>query len=382
MMSFHLLLAVLLFLFIGWRAVHPVKLSWGWKTVLYALTALATGKFLIVRLLGGEMFFAPQLPRWFLILSSLLYTSAVIFFLLLVLELLPVCLLALLDYWRKSHWGESFRRVRGRVHLVMLVLSVLTASYGIYFGLRLPAVKEISVVTKISGETARTIRIAAVSDIHVDRIHGRKQTRRLVEKVNALKPDLILLLGDYVDGRLHTHREELEPLKDLSAPLGVYGVPGNHEYYSGYREWMDYLSSQGIQMLLNRHVVKPGFVLAGVTDSAGRRSGEELPSVSQALYRAPKELPVLLMSHNPKIMADAVRHQVDLQLSGHTHGGMVPLLSRVVAARNNGRVRGFYREGKTVLYITSGAGIWNGFPVRLGIPSEIVLLHWKLEPGH
>ena len=135
-------------------------------------------------------------------------------------------------------------------------------------------------------------------------------------------------------------------------------------------------------MLLNRHVVKPGFVLAGVTDSAGRRSGEELPSVSQALYRAPEELPVLLMAHNPKIMADAVRHQVDLQLSGHTHGGMVPLLSRVVAARNNGRVRGFYREGKTVLYITSGAGIWNGFPVRLGIPSEIVLLHWKLEPGH
>ena len=237
-------------------------------------------------------------------------------------------------------------------------------------------------VTKISGETARTIRIAAVSDIHVDRIHGRKQTLRLVEKVNALKPDLILLLGDYVDGRLHTHREDLEPLKGLSAPLGVYGVPGNHEYYSGYREWMDYLSSLGIQMLLNRHVVKPGFVLAGVTDSAGRRSGEELPSVSQALYRAPEELPVLLMAHNPKIMADAVRHQVDLQLSGHTHGGMVPLLSRVVAASNNGRVRGFYREGKNVLYITSGAGIWNGFPVRLGIPSEIVLLHWKLEPGH
>ena len=104
--------------------------------------------------------------------------------------------------------------------------------------------------------------------------------------------------------------------------------------------------------------------------------------MSQALYRAPEELPVLLMAHNPKIMADAVRHQVDLQLSGHTHGGMVPLLSRVVAASNNGRVRGFYREGKTVLYITSGAGIWNGFPVRLGIPSEIVLLHWKLEPGH
>lgn len=382
MMTFHLLLALILFLFIGWRAVYPVRLRRGWKAVLYALTAFASGKFLIVRLLGGDMFFAPQLPRCFLILSSLFYTAAVIFFLLLVLELLAVCILTLLDFCRKTAWRESFRRVRDRVHAGLLVLSVLTASYGIYSGLRLPDVKEIAAATEISGKTAREIRIVAVSDIHVDRIHGRKQTRRLVEKVNALKPDLILLLGDYVDGRLHTHRGDLEPLKELSAPLGVYGVPGNHEYYSGYREWMEYLSSLGIQMLLNRHVVKPGFVLAGVTDPAGRRTGDEPPSVSQALYRAPETLPVLLMAHNPRIMTDAVRHRVDLQLSGHTHGGMVPLLNRLVAAHNNGRVRGFYREGRTLLYITSGAGIWNGFPVRLGIPSEIVLLHWKLEPGH
>lgn len=382
MMTFHLLLALILFLFIGWRAVYPVRLRRGWKAVLYALTAFASEKFLIVRLLGGDMFFAPQLPRWFLILSSLFYTAAVIFFLLLVLELLAVCILSLLDFCRKTAWRESFRRVRGRVHAGLLLLSVLTASYGIYSGLRLPDVKEIAAETEISGKTAREIRIVAVSDIHVDRIHGRKQTRRLVEKVNALKPDLILLLGDYVDGRLHTHRGDLEPLKELSAPLGVYGVPGNHEYYSGYREWMEYLSSLGIQMLLNRHVVKPGFVLAGVTDPAGRRTGDEPPSVSQALYRAPETLPVLLMAHNPRIMTDAVRHRVDLQLSGHTHGGMVPLLNRLVAAHNNGRVRGFYREGRTLLYITSGAGIWNGFPVRLGIPSEIVLLHWKLEPGH
>ena len=201
-------------------------------------------------------------------------------------------------------------------------------------------------------------------------------------KITGLnKSDLILLAGDFVDGRVAVRGGDLRPLEELSAPLGVFGVPGNHEYYSGYEEWMLFLSGLGIDMLENSHRILAGgkLALGGVTDPAAARFGQETPDLRKTFDGAPPGAVKLLLAHQPKPAAEAAKSGVALQVSGHTHGGMIVGIDRLVARFNAGFVAGSYRVGDLRLYVSRGSGIWNGFPIRLGVPSEITLLRLKRQ---
>ena len=182
--------------------------------------------------------------------------------------------------------------------------------------------------------------------------------------------------GDFVDGTVELCGKKMALLKELKAPSGVYGVPGNHEYYSGYQQWMYFLEREaGITMLKNQSVKLPeGIYLSGTTDQGAKRRWEEMPDPEKAMHpdMKPEDCGILL-AHNPKL-AHKAKEFYDLQLSGHTHGGMILGMDLLVRQMNGGFVSGLYQVGNMQLYLTNGTCIWSGFPIRFGRPSEIALI--------
>lgn len=218
-------------------------------------------------------------------------------------------------------------------------------------------------------------KIVQVSDIHVGPTIGRGFVEAMVAAANEEEPDLIAITGDLVDGTVEQLGPHTAPLAQLRASAGVYFVTGNHEYYSGADDWVAEVERLGIATLRNRRVeLRRGEAvvdLAGVTDHhAGRFS--DAPDFETALAGRDTSRELLLLAHQPAALADAVRHDVGLQLSGHTHGGqfwpwnwVVYLVHPVVA--------GLARFGRTQVYVNAGTGYW-GPPVRLGTRSEVTVI--------
>jgi hypothetical protein len=211
-------------------------------------------------------------------------------------------------------------------------------------------------------------RIAQISDLHFGPILDRRFAARIAERVNALGVDLCAVTGDLVDGPVARVAAEVAPLAGLRARDGVFFVTGNHDHYSGADAWVAEVERLGWTALRDRSAVlgpaPARFALAGVDDQPG-----DLP---RALAGVPRELPVILLAHDPRVFRDASRAGVDLQLSGHTHAGQIwPFVWLVRLAVRF--VRGVYREGASRLYVSPGTAFW-GPPMRVGTRAEITLL--------
>ena len=376
-----LFFGVLLAGFVFWRGIFPLRLKWRWKVLLTAALLLTAFKFQVLHLIGGPMYFAPELPTAVLLTAAWLFAVLFLFFFLLVASELVRAGILLFGKMTGRKLPENFRVVGNRINLALLILATVLASVGLYCGTKLPAIRERTITVAGLPEEAEGLTVAVLADLHADGVTRQRRIRKIVELVNALKPDLIVLLGDFVDGRLEARGRELEPLAELTARYGVFGVPGNHEYYSGYRAWVGFLSSLGIEMLCNEHRFLPerNVAVAGVTDPAAKRMGETPPDVEKALDGIPAGALKLLLAHQPRLAPKAAEAGATIQLSGHTHGGMVLGVDRLVARFNGGFVSGLYRVGRMMLYLTNGTGIWSGFPIRLGVPSEIALLRFVGE---
>ncbi len=242
-----------------------------------------------------------------------------------------------------------------------------TVVYGLVHVARGPIVRRVRIPLRSLPASAEGYTIVQLTDVHIGPILGDRFAAEVVAKVNALEPDLIVITGDLVDGHLHELRQHVEPLRGLKARDGVYAVTGNHEYYWNAGAWIEHLRSLGIQLLRNQHVtIHDAFDLAGVDDSS---ASEDLP---RALAGRNPARPVVLLAHHPRTISRAAAAGVDLQLSGHTHGGqLLPLgwLARLF----DPRVAGLARFGSTWLYVSEGTGFW-GPPMRVGTSSEIALL--------
>ncbi|MFD9595514.1 metallophosphoesterase, partial [Kitasatospora sp. NPDC059973] len=243
-----------------------------------------------------------------------------------------------------------------------------TGTYGV---LRGPRLKQVTVPLAKLPARAHGYRIAVVSDIHLGPILGREHTRRIVDTINGAQPDLIAIVGDLVDGSVAELGRAAEPLAQLRARDGAYFVTGNHEYFSGAAPWVDFVRELGVHPLQNARLELAGFDLAGVNDIAGRTEGDG-PDFDKALGDRDRARTSVLLSHQPVTIHDAVRHGVDLQLSGHTHGGQL-WPGNYLAELANPTVAGLERYGDTQLYVTRGAGAW-GPPVRVGAPSDITIV--------
>jgi uncharacterized protein len=216
--------------------------------------------------------------------------------------------------------------------------------------------------------------IALLSDIHVGPTVGRAFIENMVRETNALQPDLIAITGDLVDGSVEQLAEHVEPMRHLKAKYGVFFVTGNHEYYSGVEAWVEHLQNLGIQVLRNEHSSIGGFFdLAGVDDyTAARMHPDHGQDISKAVSGRNPQVPLVLMAHQPKAAPEAVQFGVDLQLSGHVHGGQIAPFQWLTRL-DQPLVRGLYRRDKSWIYVSEGTGYW-GPPMRVGTRCEIALL--------
>ncbi|KUL52601.1 metallophosphoesterase [Streptomyces sp. NRRL S-1521] len=249
--------------------------------------------------------------------------------------------------------------------------AVGTVGYGAYGVLSGPKVKRLTVPLAKLPRAAHGFRIAVVSDVHLGPILGRGFTQRVVDTINATQPDLVAVVGDLVDGSVENLGPAAAPLAGLRARHGAYFVTGNHEYFSGADQWVDHVRELGLRPLRNARAELPGFDLAGVDDVAGEDEGAG-PDFAAALGDRDRARASVLLAHQPVVIHDAVEHGVDLQLSGHTHGGQL-WPGNLVADLANPTLAGLERYGDTQLYVSRGAGAW-GPPVRVGAPSDITVV--------
>ena len=247
-----------------------------------------------------------------------------------------------------------------------------TAVAAAFAALRPVQVKDVSVTLSRLPKALDGFSIVAISDVHLGPTIGADFMRSVVERINALSPDLVAIVGDLVDGSVDELRESAAPLAGLRAREGVFFVTGNHEYYSGAEAWMKHLGTLGIRALQNERVSvrRDGatFELAGTHDLQGRSFGMG-HDLDRALSGRDPTLPLVLLSHQPKTFPESAQKGVDLQISGHTHGGQIWPFGFLVRLQQ-GFLAGLSRVGEAQLYVSRGTGYW-GPPMRLGAPAEI-----------
>lgn len=267
--------------------------------------------------------------------------------------------------------------LRSASALAVPLLALAATALGFFNARRRPAVREVTLPIEGLPPALEGFSIVQISDLHVGPTIRRHFVRQVVDAANRLEPDLTVLTGDLVDGRVPDLREHTAPLADLRARHGVLAVTGNHEYYSGAAAWIAEYARLGLKVLINEHVLLEHggarLVVAGVADySAHHFEPSHRSDPQRALHGAPADAPRLLLAHQPRSAPAAVEAGFDVQLSGHTHGGQffpwnffVPLQQPFTA--------GLHRLGRLRIYISRGTGYW-GPPKRLGAPSEITRL--------
>ena len=221
-------------------------------------------------------------------------------------------------------------------------------------------------------------RLAVVSDIHLGPLTGANHLPRIVSMINSTDADVVCIVGDMVDGTVEELGARVTVLRDIHARRGAYFVTGNHEYYSGFQQWADEVARLGVRPLRNERLEiatgRGAFDLAGVNDVGGIQFGEP-PDFDRALGDRDTSRPVVLMAHQPVMARDAARYGVDLQVSGHTHGGqMVPFT--LIAQLQQPVVSGYGEVDGVPVYVTNGAGFW-GPPVRVGAPPQVTLIELR-----
>lgn len=374
----------LLALLIYFRGVRPAFDS---KRVRFWLMASVIPGALypaVSRFIGGSMV-APDLPYWIVIVGQ--YAQMYVFCLAGLIVVREVVSIPARILGLPFTWLGRCRPLAVAIFASALVLDV----YGVVSAVNNLTVKRVTVQIDHLPQALEGMTIAHLSDIHASLLVRSDRVQRIVNETNALKPDAVMITGDFVDGTVAERKDDLAPLKDLKAPLGVWGVVGNHEYYVDLEGWMQYLPKLGIGMLYNEHAVLTrngtSFVVAGLLDPMAERYGLELPDIEKAMKGAPKTDFTILLSHQPKWAAKYV-DQAQLMLSGHTHGAQVFALKPIVSKLNSGFAEGLYtvadpRSGaKLRLYVSPGVDVWNGFALRLGTRGEIVLLTLTGKPDN
>ncbi|WP_233495786.1 metallophosphoesterase [Geodermatophilus sp. TF02-6] len=256
-----------------------------------------------------------------------------------------------------------------------------TAGTGVYLANAAPVVRRVPIVLPGLDPALDGLRIVTFSDGHLSATYGGRRFERLVDMVNAQRPDVVAIVGDLVDGDVADLREEVAPLADLVSRQGVYFVTGNHEYFVDTAAWLAHLPTLGVRVLRNERVpISRGgasFDLAGIDDRTAAGSG--VPGhgadLDAALDGRDDAVPVVLLAHQPVMVEQAHAAGVGLQLSGHTHGGQLWPFDYAVRL-DQPAVQGLSRVGRTQLYVTTGAGFW-GPPMRIGARPEIAVVELR-----
>lgn len=293
-------------------------------------------------------------------------TLFLLFAVLLVLEVLSI------PGWA---WRAHLPVARGWAVVAALVLALI----ALVQGMRPPIVRDYEVRMPGLPVERDGMVLVHLSDLHLGTLIGHRWLSNLVTRVNALKPDAILMVGDTIDGNAQRVVPLVAELSKLRAPLGIFAVTGNHEFYAGLDASLAVLRSAGFRVLRGEYVeVAPGVVIAGVDDVTVRmRPGVPDNQLTNALTGRPPAA-TILMSHTPWNMREAAELGANLMVSGHTHNGQIWPFTYLVKARYP-HVAGQYQIDGMSLVVGIGAGTW-GPRMRLWRPGEIVRITLRAAP--
>lgn len=300
------------------------------------------------------------------------------FYLLVTLIVLEVPRLALLLLWRPrartSEAAEAISRrqamARGAA-IVAGLTAAATTGYGMRTALGPPQLQRIRMPLAKLPRGMDGLRLAIVSDIHLGPLAGTHHAGRIVDLINSVTADIVCVVGDLVDGSVAELGRFAEPLRNIQSRRGAYFVTGNHEYYSGFAPWIEEVTELGVRPLRNERVEIGGLDLAGVNDLSGSAYGDG-PDFATALGGRDAGRPVVLMAHQPVMAREAAPFGVDLQVSGHTHGGQMAPFNLLVKLQQP-VVSGFGRVDGVPVFVTNGAGFW-GPPLRVGAPPQVTVM--------
>ena len=270
--------------------------------------------------------------------------------------------------------------------LMLALFSFSLGSVGTYNAFKAPQITDYTLTLNNLPQEADGYKILFLSDLHISSPISKSDVEAIVALTNQENADLIVITGDLVDGSIESLKDRTDILFKLKARDGIYAVSGNHEFYSGYEAWLKYFSQGGFKFLENKAAVikddkqrqRPLFNLSGVSDKNSRNINKITSDLKQALANRDKNLPTILLSHQPAFAYEA-QGQADLILSGHTHGGQAPLIKNLVASANKGLVSGLYKLKSTQVLVSNGTKLWMGFPLRLNTPSEIIKITLKAK---
>ncbi|MEA2017403.1 MAG: metallophosphoesterase [Campylobacterota bacterium] len=325
--------------------------------------------FLIFNLLGivGYLFarYNPTIPNWLYFALSL---PVGILFLL-------FCTAIIYDLSRKVVVNLPISKSRRRFFKKSLDISSLVVATSLtarsLYEARYIEIEKIDIKIK---NLKKSYKIVQLSDVHIGGLIDKDFISELVEKVNKLKPDLVVITGDLIDVALEYAIPSLEELSKLKSKYGTYFCVGNHEYLHNIEAIIKEVKKHNIIVLENENVYigdnNFGFNLAGVYDVMGDRIGKYKPDLNKALKNK-KDSPTILLAHQPRYISEV--KDVDLMLSGHTHGGQIypfRLLVKLVQPY----LKGLYQHNEDLqIYVNKGTGYW-GPPMRLGASSEITVI--------
>lgn len=366
-------------LYLGWRLIGPLAYSPRVKRLLWgALTALC----LLFPLLIASRLSLPK-PFYYGPLYTITFTTAGYILILAPFMLFKDALMGLSGMIERIGGpSRDFDPERRRALSVLLNGGIMVASAGFTVlgraqARQAPVQRKVKITAPGLIPPLDGLTIAQLSDIHVSESLRRPEVERIVELTNAMTPDLIVITGDLVDGFVEEMGDDVAPLKNLSAPLGVFFVTGNHEYYWDLRGWLDHIAGMGITILNNEHrMLEHGggrLLVAGVTDySAVQYAPGDASDPVKAFEGAPERDYTLGLAHQPRSVEAMARAGSNLTLCGHTHGGqffpytmVVPLIHPFPP--------GLSRVGEGWTHVSRGTGYW-GPPNRLSAPPEITLL--------
>lgn len=348
----------------GWR---PRWVRWVVAVALLGLMALALAGFDVW---GGAFTPAQMRPGVWLgqaFLACCLY---------LFLGLVPVWLLSVgiwLVRWNADHGREGRRRLNRVASPLVAAVAVGVTAYGA-FEAATPSVTQLEVASPELPAEFDGVRVALVTDVHSGAVRSAAFTQQVVDLVNGQRPDLVVVAGDLVDGDAARYAPEIAPLADLEAPLGVYATTGNHEMFRDTANWVRAFEGVGLTMLQNAAVPleRDGatITLAGVHDATGE--GEWAPDYAAALDGTDAGAYTLLAAHQPLQALDVEGRGVDLQLSGHTHGGQMWPINYLVPLQQP-MLEGRATVAGTTVVTSRGAGAW-GPAIRVAAPPEVPII--------
>jgi len=267
----------------------------------------------------------------------------------------------------------GFTPTAGFSFAISLIVSCVAMAYGFYEANTI-RLEHVAIQTDKLPDAQDNLRIVQISDVHLGVLVGEKRLQKILEKVKAAKPHLMVSTGDLVDGEIR-HAEKLAAmLHEIDTPHGKYAVTGNHEFYAGLADALDFTKKAGFKVLQGASLTLPNLIhIAGVDDPARRRR-QASASISETtlLSKLSDDLFVLLLKHQP-VIANPVAGHFDLQLSGHTHCGQIfpfRLLTRLFYDIHPGLTR---LSNGSFAYVSRGSGTW-GPPVRFLAPPEVTLI--------